>query len=178
MKEEKKLICIRFDNSLCLAFRTCVCLYSLYSRYRYSQRYIHISYKADTVEGVRSMRHVILMCVREAGECRCGRFDFWPRRRFWPSRLRLLSGSPSHILLLCFGTPLDWPGHHFGAMTRLNTHIIWIPNTCCCRIDWLCGQNKNRGEERDLMRFLLRPSGRFKIYFFRLHAVPSYLVSG
>lgn len=116
MKEEKKLICIRFDNSLCLAFRTCVCLYSLYSRYRYSQRYIHISYKADNVEGVRSMRHVILMCVREAGECRCGRRRLWLRVLAKAAVLAKPSPSPKWVAVA-----------HFASLFRDASRLAWPP---------------------------------------------------
>jgi len=105
------------------------------------------------------------MSVREAGECRRRFLRLLAVFSVLAFRLgRLLSGSPSHILLLCFGTPLGQADHHFGAMTRLSTHtksesqILVAAGSIDCGVAKINKiQNKNKKKRYNLLRFLSDP---------------------
>jgi len=122
------------------------------------------------------MRHVILMSVREAGECRRRVLRLLAVFSVLAFRLgRLLSGSPSHILLLCFGTPLGQADHHFGAMTRLSTHtksesqILVAAGSIDCGVAKI-NKIQNKSKKRDITCYASFPT-RWKIFILAAYGV-------
>jgi len=124
------------------------------------------------------MRHVILMSVREAGECRRRVLRLLAVFSVLAFRLgRLLSGSPSHILLLCFGTPLQQADHHFGAMTRLSTHTKSESQMLVAARSIDCGvakinkiQNKKKIKKTEITCYASFPT-RWKIFILAAYGV-------
>jgi len=122
------------------------------------------------------MRHVILMSVREAGECRRRVLRLLAVFSVLAFRLgRLLSGSQSHILLLCFGTPLHQVDHHFGAMTRLSTHtksesqILVAAGSIDCGVAKI-NKIQNKSKKRDITCYASFPT-RWKIFILAAYGV-------